>query len=109
MNWGEGCRRKSRLLRQLRSVRFTAAERALLRALGAGATLKIHRSMDGAKEHRLHPLQGDPATIDPRLVQSLVRRGLLVSNLKFPAATYLLTEEGVRRAVEAIVPPAETC
>lgn len=79
-------------------MRPTAAHLTLLRALRDGATLKVHRTLDGEKVHRLHPLEGEPVPVDRDLVDQLVRAGLIVSNMKFPAATYLLTEEGVREA-----------
>ena len=60
-----------------------------------GATLKVHRTLDGEKVHQLHPLDGEPETIRRDLVESLVALGLIQSNLKFPAATYVLTEKGV--------------
>jgi len=60
-----------------------------------GATLKVHRTLDGEKAHRLHPLDGEPDTIERDVVESLVALGLIQSNLKFPAATYVLTDKGV--------------
>jgi len=61
-----------------------------------GATLKAHRTLDGEKTHRLHPLNGEPEIVERRVVESLVDFGLIQSNLKFPAATYVLTEDGVQ-------------
>ena len=53
-----------------------------------GAT---QRTLDGAKQHTLHPLDGAPAyTVADRDVEALVRAGFIASNLKFPAATYVL-------------------
>ncbi len=60
----------------------------------AGATLKAHRTLDGTKLYTLHPLDGPAEIVDRAAVETLKRRGLIASNLKFPAATYLLTEEG---------------
>lgn len=72
-----------------------AAQRTLLRAMLDGATLKAHRELDGQKIHLLHPLNGDPQPVSPALVESLRDLGLIQSNLKFPAATYVLTEKAL--------------
>ncbi|MEZ4616501.1 MAG: hypothetical protein R2867_13505 [Caldilineaceae bacterium] len=76
------------------------AERALLAALMAGAVLKAHRTLDGAKIHKLHDPNQPPLVIDARLVRQLERKALIQSNMKFPASTYLLTEQGSRVARE---------
>lgn len=81
--------------------RSTAAEDALLRKMAEGATLKVHRELDGSKVHRLHPLSGPVQTVDDDAVWGLKRRGLIESNMKFPVATYLLTEKG-RRATGVV-------
>jgi hypothetical protein len=72
---------------------LTPAQRRLLHAMAAGAALKAHRGLDGEKEHLLHPLHGEPEPVPAALVESLRERGLIQSNLKFPAATYLLTDK----------------
>jgi len=59
-----------------------------------GATLKAHRTLDGAKIHKLHFRTGVAEQVSITAVRRLERRGWLRSNLKFPVATYLLTEEG---------------
>lgn len=74
---------------------LTTAQRDLLEAMRDGATLKVHRELDGQKIHLLHPLAGDPLPIPAGLVDSLRDRGLIQSNLKFPAATYLLTDRAL--------------
>jgi hypothetical protein len=63
-----------------------------------GATLKVHRDLDGRKTHLLHPLTGESSPIPRELVGSLRKLGLIQSNLKFPAATYILTD----RALDAL-------
>jgi N-dimethylarginine dimethylaminohydrolase len=73
-------------------VRLSEEQRRILQAMRDGAMLKAHRTVDGEKVHRLHPLEGLPEAVDSRDVESLKRRGLIVSNMKFPAAMYLLTE-----------------
>ena len=57
--------------------------------------LKVHRTLDGEKVHRLHPLDGEPETVERHVVESLIALDLIQSNLKFPAATYVLTDKGV--------------
>lgn len=69
--------------------------RYVLRAMLAGATLKAHRTVDGQKTHMLHPLVGPAEVVDRAAVETLVRHGLIASNMKFPAATYVLTERGI--------------
>lgn len=75
--------------------RLTPAQRALWAAVQAGDVLKVHRTLDGAKEHRLHPLDGAPARPVAALdVAALVNAGLIRSNMKFPAATYVVVAAG---------------
>jgi hypothetical protein len=83
-----------------RGKRF-AQERELLAKLANGATLKAHRELDGGKQHRLHQLDGRVDLVSARTVGRLRRRGLIASNKKFPAATYLLTDKG-RNEVQAL-------
>ncbi len=64
----------------------------------AGATLKAHRTVDGTKTHMLHPLDGPAEPVDRAAVETLKQHGLIASNMKFPAATYVLTERGVTAA-----------
>ena len=66
----------------------------LLHVMAKGATLKVHRTLDGAKEYRLHHLDGGVEAVEAQLVDRLVQRGWLDSNMKFPAATFLLTPAG---------------
>jgi hypothetical protein len=80
-------------------MKLFPAERQILQALIEGCTLKAHRYLDGQKLYRLHPLNGPPETVGKAVVDSLKRRRLIDSNKKFPAATYLLTEQGRRMAV----------
>lgn len=69
-------------------------QKALLAKIANGETLKSHRHLDGRKVYLLHPLNGKPAAVSPRAVQSLVRHGMLSSNQKFPVATFYLTPKG---------------
>ena len=68
----------------------------------AGATLKAHRTLDGEKTHILHPLHGPAEAVERAAVETLKRRGLIASNLKFPAATYVLTERGIAAATNSL-------
>lgn len=81
-------------------------QRRILAALQSGCHLKVHREVDGAKVYRLHcpPETGaKDEVVAPAVVESLERHGYLQSNLKFPAATLLLTERGLQ-AVDAPAP-----
>lgn len=74
----------------------------LLAALAEGWTLKSHRHLDGTKIYQLHPLTGSrPVVVHAEIVAVLRDQGLIDSNKKFPAATYLLTEKG-RSRVDAL-------
>lgn len=77
--------------RDVRDIRLTPAQQKLFFAIYvSGDVLKVHRGMDGMKEHMLHPLDGSPAVVVPaRDVEALVRNGLIASNMKFPAATFV--------------------
>jgi uncharacterized protein YjhX (UPF0386 family) len=72
----------------------------ILHALVQGASLKVHRTLEGAKVHKLHPLQGAAIQVKATTVRNLERRGWLRSNMKFPVATYLLTEKGSEVALQ---------
>jgi hypothetical protein len=79
-----------------RTPKLDAPGTALLAALHRGHHLKVHRTVDGAKVYRLHcaGTQTAPQELPGDLVESLERGGYLQSNMKFPAATLLLTEKG---------------
>jgi hypothetical protein len=79
-----------------RRQRFSSEEEALVQALAAGHTLKDHRFLDGRKQHTLHRLDGTTFQVGAAVVDRLRREGVIASNKKFPAATYLLTEKGRR-------------
>jgi len=72
-------------------------------AMQQGATLKAHRTLDGEKLHQIHPLQDAAFVVPTAAVRELEQRGWLRSNMKFPAATYLLTEQGSQATLQ---PPA---
>jgi hypothetical protein len=81
------------------AVKLSAAEITILSGLAEGCALKSHRNLDGEKVYQLHPLAGPSEPVERAVVDALKRRGLIDSNKKFPAATYLLTEKG-RQTVE---------
>jgi hypothetical protein len=76
----------------------------ILHALIDGATLKAHRYLDGAKLYKLHPLDGPAEPVERETVDHLKQQGLIKSNMKFPAATYLLTEKGKEVAISVADP-----
>ena len=80
-------------------MRLNHEQRRILQALQRGCHLKVHRDVDGGKVYRLHcPTEsGDAAeVVDSADIDGLERRGYLQSNMKFPAATLLLTERGLQ-------------
>lgn len=87
--------------------RLDAGERRILLALRQGALLKVHRTLDGGKSYRLHSggaaseEGATSAEIAPAVAEALERGGYVQSNMKFPAATLLLTERGAA-AAEAV-------
>lgn len=80
-------------------MKLSKAQEDLLRALIQGSTLKSHRYLDGTKLYKLHPLDGPTQTVEWNTVDALKSRGLIHSNQKFPAATYLLTDQGKELAL----------
>jgi hypothetical protein len=74
---------------------LTTDQKTLLRAMLQGYTLKSHRHLDGTKVCRLHALEcRDDWVVDAGVVEQLRALDLISSNMKFPAATYLLTRKG---------------
>ena len=67
----------------------------ILSAMLHGATLKVHRTLGGAKTYRLHPLDDPAQDVDRAAVEFLKQRELIRSNMKFSAAMYVLTERGI--------------
>lgn len=94
-------------------MRLSDAQRAILVALQAGDRLQVHRTLDGAKSYRLHVRDNGGRADDSVLViagaivDGLVRARLIESNMKFPAATFLLTDKGLA-AVMAITGSVQT-
>lgn len=75
-------------------MKLSKPARRLLVSMGSGSFLKSHRSLDGQKAYKLHPLQGPASVVPPEIVEMLRSLGLIDSNKKFPVATYWLTPEG---------------
>lgn len=73
---------------------FSLTQQRVLKALINGWTLKSHRYLDGRKVYQLHSLAGVVEPVRRTTVEALRDKGLIDSNKKFPAATYLLTEQG---------------
>lgn len=77
---------------------LSSEAKQVLRLLAAGGTLKAHRGLNGDKAIRLHPLVGPAVEVSDDAMGQLKQRRLIDSNMKFPAATYLLTAQGRRVA-----------
>ena len=69
------------------SSAFTPSQTRLLDALLRGDTLKSHRYLDGGKEYRLHPLNGEAAASRRRTPAC----GQGAAAQEFPAATLILS------------------
>lgn len=75
-------------------MKLSSVQQQVLQLVINGWTLKSHRYLDGRKVYQLHSLAGTVEPIRRATVEALRRQGLIDSNKKFPAATYLLTEKG---------------
>ena len=82
----------------------TSSQQRLLEALLKGGTLKSHRYLDGRKEFRLHRLGGSSTPVSRHDVFLLEKKGFLLSNHKFPAASLSLTQRGRQAAVDCALP-----
>jgi hypothetical protein len=79
---------------QWKAMTISSTQQYLLLAIAGDNFLKAHRDIEGNKTYLLHPLQGEPETVEGDEVQGLVNDGFIDSNKKFPAATFWLTEKG---------------
>jgi hypothetical protein len=80
---------------------LSEAQRHVLKALANGLVLKGHRTLDGEKAYRLHDMDGSVLEeIEASVMDLLKDEKLIHSNMKFPAASFLLTEKGRRIAAE---------
>lgn len=87
-------------------MHLRSEEKEILRALVSGYQLKSHRYLDGQKSYMLHDTATDAT--QPVLVNTVDRLrdlNLIVGNMKFPAATYMLTTEGERVAASLTPSP----
>jgi hypothetical protein len=75
-------------------MKLSKPARRVLVSMGTGSFLKSHRSLDGQKAYKLHPLQGSALPVRPETVDTPRSLGLIDSNKKFPVATFWLTPEG---------------
>lgn len=75
-------------------MKLSDTQQHVLLGLMQGATLKVHRYLDGTKSYKLHLLDGNVESVSSSTMDALKAKGLIDSNKKFPAATYLLTEQG---------------
>lgn len=74
--------------------RIHSADVDLIEKLSNGWTLKSHRFLDGQKQYKLYGFEGEEADIEWSQVQRLLRLKVISTNQKFPAATFLLTNQG---------------
>jgi predicted MarR family transcription regulator len=82
------------------------AEQQVLAALVSGQHLKSHRYLDGRKVYALHDVANtQDIPVAATVVDHLRDLGLIAGNMKFPAATYLLTPAGERVAASLTQTP----
>jgi uncharacterized protein YjhX (UPF0386 family) len=80
-------------------MELSDAHKHILCALAEGLILKGHRTMDGEKLYKLHQMDGSVIEqVDPAVMDDLKEEKLIHSNMKFPAASFLLTEKGLKAA-----------
>ncbi len=80
---------------------LTREQEKLLAAIHLGSQLKVHRSIDGEKIYQLHTSDNSVSQpVSDAVVRLLERQGYVKSNMKFPAATFMLTEKGTQTAVQ---------
>jgi hypothetical protein len=84
-------------------VRLSSRQKELLVALQNGSRLQVHRTVDGEKRYRLYAAgnaggKDTAAEVAPADVAYLEHHHLVESNMKFPAANFLLTDGGAEIA-----------
>ena len=77
------------------------SKEVVLVELSRGARLMDHRNLDGHKWFDITTPNGGHEVLSSRVIHQLQQDGLISSNMKFPAATYWLTELGQAAAHEA--------
>ena len=76
-------------------MQLSATHKHILGELARGSRLQDHRDLEGGKLYKLHSLDNAGGiAIAAASVAYLQRHKLIESNMKFPAATYLLTDKG---------------
>ena len=76
-------------------MELNEAHEYVLKALANGIVLKGHRSIEGEKVYKLHAMDGSEIEIiAPDVMDFLKENKLIHSNMKFPAASFLLTDKG---------------
>lgn len=89
-------------------TKLSPKHKKVLQGLANGSTLKAHSTLDGEKVYKLHPLDHTvPEIIDSKIAEYLLHRQFIASNMKFPTAVYLLTDQGI--AVAATLGLLTTC
>jgi len=79
------------------------AHKSILSALAEGIVLKGHRNIEGEKVYKLHGMDGSEIEeVAPEVMEFLKEYKLIHSNMKFPAASFLLTEKGREIAEELV-------
>lgn len=74
---------------------LSEAQQRVLKALAEGIVLKGHRNIEGEKVYKLHAMDGSEiAVIEADVIEFLKENKLVHSNMKFPAASFLLTDKG---------------
>lgn len=87
----------------IRWLPLSSEEKRVLGALLQGAYLKAHRYLNGEKFHKLHSNEmGQEEVVRDAVVERLLQRDLIRSNMKFPAATYILTEVGRKKGLSLV-------
>jgi len=88
-------------------VQLSATHKHILGELARGSRLQDHRDLEGGKLYKLHSLDNAvDIAIAAASVAYLQRHKLIESNMKFPAATYLLTDKGA--AIAATLTTVQT-
>ena len=89
-----------------KQMRLGREEKKVLRALVSGYQLRSHRYLDGEKHYALHDTATDATEqVSVHTVDRLRELGLIVGNMKFPAATYMLTINGEQVAASLTTSP----
>ena len=75
-------------------LKLTRKEKSLLQSMAKGSMLRSHRDLEGNKSYQLHALDGSQRSVKYKSVEKLTLAQYIISNQKFPVATYSLTQKG---------------